>query len=137
MSLEKILAISKKPGLFKLVNPSRGGYIVTSMLDQRRSFVKMDKNLSLLSEISVYTLEAELPLADVFKKIFKKENGKKTAVNPKASKEALEAYFFSVLPNFDEDRVYSSDIKKIIKWYNLLVENVVAPLSLAMNMRVF
>ena len=123
MSLEKILAISKKPGLFKLVNPSRGGYIVISMLDQRRSFVKMDKNLSLLSEISVYTLEAELPLADVFKKIFKKEDGKKTAVNPKASKDALEAYFFSVLPNFDEDRVYSSDIKKIIKWYNLLVED--------------
>ena len=123
MSLEKILAISKKPGLFKLVNPSRGGYIVTSMLDQRRSFVKMDKNLSLLSEISVYTLEAELPLADVFKKIFKKEDGKKTAVNSKASKDALEAYFFSVLPNFDEDRVYSSDIKKIIKWYNLLVED--------------
>lgn len=123
MSLEKILAISKKPGLFKLVNPSRSGYIVTCMLDQRRSFVKMDKNLSLLSEISVYTLEAELPLADVFKKIFKKEDGKKTAVNPKASKDALEAYFFSVLPNFDEDRVYSSDIKKIIKWYNLLVED--------------
>ena len=123
MSLEKILAISKKPGLFKLVNPSRGGYIVTSMLDQRRSFVKMDKNLSLLSEISVYTLEAELPLADVFKKIFKKEDGKKTAVNPKASKDALEAYFFSVLLNFDEGRVYSSDIKKIIKWYNLLVED--------------
>ena len=123
MSLEKILAISKKPGLFKLVNPSRGGYIVTSMLDQRRSFVKIDKNLSLLSEISVYTLEAELPLADVFKKIFEKEDGKKTAVNPKASKDALEAYFFSVLPNFDEDRVYSSDIKKIIKWYNLLVDD--------------
>ena len=123
MSLEKILAISKKPGLFKLVNPSRGGNIVISMLDQRRSFVKMDKNLSLLSEISVYTLEAELPLADVFKKIFKKEDGKKTAVKPKASKDALEAYFFSVLPDFDEDRVYSSDIKKIIKWYNLLVED--------------
>ena len=123
MSLERILAISKKPGLFKLVNPSRGGYIVTSMLDQRRSFVKMDKNLSLLSEISVYTLEAELPLADVFKKIFSKENGKKPAVNPKASKDALEADFFSVLPNFVEDRVYSSDIKKIIKWYNLLVED--------------
>ncbi len=123
MSLEKILAISKKPGLFKLVNPSRGGYIVTSMLDQRRSFVKMDKNLSLLSEISVYTLEAELPLADVFEKIFKKENGKKSAINPKAPKDALEAYFFSVLPNFDEDRVYLSDIKKIIKWYNLLVED--------------
>ena len=123
MSLEKILAISKKPGLFKLVNPSRGGYIVTSMLDQRRSFVKMDKNLSLLSEILVYTIKAELPLADVFKKIFKKEDGKKTAVKPKASKVALEAYFFSVLPDFDEDRVYSSDIKKIIKWYNLLVED--------------
>ena len=123
MSLEKILAISKKPGLFKPVNTSRGGYIVTSMLDKRRSFVKIDKNFSLLSETSVYTSEAELPLADVFKKIFKKEYGKKTAVNLKATKDALEAYFFSVLPNFDEDRVYSSDIKKIIKWYNLLVED--------------
>ena len=63
MTLDNILAISKKPGLYKLINPSRGGYIVESFLDQKRTFVKADKNLSLLSDISIYTLEGEISLA--------------------------------------------------------------------------
>lgn len=121
MGLDKILAISKKPGLYKLISPSRGGYIVQSILDQRQSFVKIDKSLSLLSEISIYTLESEIPLKEVFKTIFLKEQGKQTTVSPKSTKDDLEAYFFSILPNFDEDRVYSSDIKKVISWYNILL----------------
>lgn len=121
MGLDKILAISKKPGLYKLISPSRGGYIVQSILDQRQSFVKIDKSLSLLSEISIYTLESEIPLKEVFKTIFLKEEGKQTTVSPKSTKDHLEAYFFSILPNFDEDRVYSSDIKKVISWYNILL----------------
>ena len=121
MGLDKILAISKKPGLYKLISPSRGGYIVQSILDQRQSFVKIDKSLSLLSEISIYTLESEIPLKEVFKTIFIKEEGKQTTVSPKSTKDDLEAYFFSILPNFDEDRVYSSDIKKVISWYNILL----------------
>jgi len=121
MGLDKILAISKKPGLYKLISPSRGGYIVQSILDQRQSFVKIDKSLSLLSEISIYTLESEIPLKEVFKTIFLKEEGKQTTVSPKSTKDDLEAYFFSILPNFDEDRVYSSDIKKVISWYNILL----------------
>jgi hypothetical protein len=123
MSLEKILAISKKPGLYKLINQSRGGYVVESIIDSKKRFVIIDKSLSLLSEISIYTLEDELPLLEVFKKIFIKEQGKATTVSPKSSKEDLESYFFSVLPNFDEDRVYSSDIKKILSWYNLLLND--------------
>ena len=123
MSLEKILAISKKSGLYKLINQSRGGYVVQSMIDNKKHFVKMDRSLSLLSEISIYTNEEEVPLLEVFKKIFIKEQGKATAVSPKSSKEDLESYFFSVLPNFDEDRVYSSDIKKILTWYNLLLND--------------
>ena len=123
MSLEKILAISKKPGLYKLINQSRGGYVVESIIDSKKRFVMIDKSLSLLSEISIYTLEDELPLLEVFKKIFIKEQGKETTVSPKSSKEDLESYFFSVLPNFDEDRVYSSDIKKILSWYNLLLND--------------
>ena len=75
MSLEKILAISKKPGLYKLINPSRGGYVVQSMIDNKKRFVKMDRSLSLLSEISIYTLEEQVPLLEVFKKIFTKEQG--------------------------------------------------------------
>jgi hypothetical protein len=123
MSLEKILAISKKPGLYKLINPSRGGYVVQSMIDNKKRFVKMDRSLSLLSEISIYTLEEEVPLLEVFKKIFTKEQGKVTTVSSKAPKDELESYFFSVLPDFDEDRVYSSDIKKILAWYNLLLKD--------------
>lgn len=123
MTLDNILAISKKPGLYKLINPSRGGYIVESFLDQKRTFVKVDKSLSLLSDISIYTLDGELPLAEVFDKIYDKENGKETSISPNASKDDLEEYLFSVLPNFDEDRVYPSDIKKLLRWYNLLVSS--------------
>ena len=76
--------------------------------------------MSVLSEIAIYTLNEELPLKDVFLKIFEKEKGQDTSTSPKASKDDLEAYFFSVLPNYDEDRVYPSDIKKVLNWYNLL-----------------
>ena len=79
--------------------------------------------MSVLSEIAVYTLTEELPLKEVLKKIRDKENGGLTSVAHKASKDDLEEYFFSVLSDYDEDRVYASDIKKIIQWYNLLHKN--------------
>jgi hypothetical protein len=123
MELDKILAISKKPGLYKLITQSRGGFIVESLLDQKRISVSISSNVSLLSEIAIYTLNEELPLKEVFSKIFDKEKGAETSTSPKSSKDDLEAYFFSVLPDYDEDRVYPSDIKKILSWYNLLNQN--------------
>ena len=120
MELDKILAISKKPGLFKLITKSRGGFIAESLIDQKRLSVSISNNVSVLSEIAIYTLGEELPLKDVFFKIFEKEKGQDTSTSPKASKDDLEAYFFSVLPDYDEDRVYPSDIKKVLNWYNLL-----------------
>ncbi|MDA9335556.1 DUF5606 domain-containing protein [Flavobacteriaceae bacterium] len=120
MELDKILAISKKPGLFKLITKSRGGFIAESLIDQKRLSVSINNNVSVLSEIAIYTLGEELPLKDVFFKIFEKEKGQDTSTSPKASKDDLEAYFFSVLPDYDEDRVYPSDIKKVLNWYNLL-----------------
>ena len=120
MELDKILAISKKPGLYKLVTQSRGGFIAESLLDQKRISVIISSNVSLLSEIAIYTLSEEVPLKTVFYKIYEKENGEQTSTSPKASKDDLEAYFFSVLSEYDEDRVYASDIKKILNWYNLL-----------------
>jgi|TARA_B100000767_G_scaffold129577_1_gene123156 hypothetical protein len=120
MELDKILAISKKPGLYKLVTQSRGGFIAESLLDQKRISVIISSNVSLLSEIAIYTLSEEVPLKTVFYKIYEKENGEQTSTSPKASKDDLEAYFFSVLSDYDEDRVYASDIKKILNWYNLL-----------------
>lgn len=120
MSLEKVLSISGKPGLYKLVTQTRNGFIAQSLLDKKKISVTMQHNVSILSEIAIYTLQEELPLKEVFNKIKAKENGKATTVSHKESKDKLEAYFFDVLPNYDEDRVYASDIKKIIQWYNLL-----------------
>lgn len=120
MGLEKILAISGKPGLFKLVTQTRGGFVAESLIDNKRLSVRIHQNVSLLSEIAIYTLTEEIPLREVFIKIRKKENGDIASVSPKDSKDKLEEYFFDVLPDYDEDRVYASDIKKIIQWYNLL-----------------
>ncbi len=120
MSLDKILSIAGKPGLYKVVTPIRNGFVAESLLDNKRITVNAHSNVSVLSEIAVYTLTEELPLRDVFKKIRTKEDGKATSINHKDSKDVLEEYFFEVLPDYDEDRVYPSDIKKIVQWYNLL-----------------
>ena len=123
MTLDKILSISGKPGLYKLLTQTRTGFVGESLLDGKRLSVGLRNNVSVLSEIAIYTLEEEIPLRAVFQKIKEKENGGKTAVNHKDDKLKLEEYFFEVLPNYDEDRVYPSDIKKIIQWYNILHEN--------------
>jgi len=123
MSLEKILSIGGRPGLFKLITQTRSGFVAESLLDGKKITVGIRGNVSMLSEIAVYTLEEELPLAKVFQKIKDKENGSKTAIGHKSDKIELEEYFFEVLPNYDEDRVYPSDIKKVIQWYNILHEN--------------
>ncbi|TMU57186.1 DUF5606 domain-containing protein [Flagellimonas algicola] len=123
MALDKILSIAGKPGLYKLLTQTRTGFVGESLLDGKRVTVGMRNNVSVLSEIAIYTLEEEVPLRDVFSKIKEKENGQKTSVSHKAEKIALEEYFFEILPNYDEDRVYASDIKKIIQWYNLLLDN--------------
>ncbi len=123
MSLDKILSISGKPGLFKVVTPTRGGFVAESLLDSKRITVNSHSNVSVLSEIAVYTLTEELPLREVFKKIRTKEDGKPTSINHKDDKSVLEEYFFEVLPDYDEDRVYASDIKKIVQWYNLLQQH--------------
>jgi hypothetical protein len=120
MSLDKILSIGGKPGLFKLVTQTRTGFVAESLLDGKRITVGMTSNVSVLSEIAIFTLEEELPLVTVFKKIQEKENGGKTSVGHKEDKLKLEEYFFEVIPDYDEDRVYPSDIKKVIQWYNLL-----------------
>jgi hypothetical protein len=123
MSLEKVLSISEKPGLFKLITQTRNGFVAESLLDGKRLSVNVHSNVSILSEIAIYTLTEEVPLVQVLKKIKDKENGQVTSITHKSSKDALEEYFFDVLPDYDEDRVYASDIKKVIKWYNILHDN--------------
>ena len=120
MSLDKILSISGKPGLYKIVAQTRNGFVAESLIDKKKMAVNIHNNISVLSEIAVYTLTEELPLREVFKKIRDKENAQQTSISHKDSKDTLEEYFFGILPDYDEDRVYASDIKKIVQWYNLL-----------------
>jgi len=89
----------------------------------------MNNNVSVLSEIAIYTLEEDLPLRDVFQKIQEKEKGGKTTVGHKADRLSLEEYFFEVLPNYDEDRVYASDIRKVVQWYNILTDHGITNFS--------
>ena len=123
MSLDKILAISGKPGLYEIVTQTRSGAVVQSLVDKKRLTVGAHSNISVLSEIAIYTLTEEVPLQTVLKKVMDKEGGQPTAISHKDGKDALEEYFFEVLPDYDEDRVYASDIKKVIQWYNLLQKN--------------
>lgn len=123
MGLEKVLAIAGKPGLYKLVTQTRGGFVAESLLDKKRISIGIQQNVSVLSEIAIYTLTEEVPLVKVLGTINTKENGKQTSVKANDSNDKLEEYFFEILPDYDEDRVYVSDIKKVIKWYNLLQEH--------------
>ena len=122
MSLEKILSISGKPGLYKMTKQTRSGFLAESLLDQKKISVSSRHNVSLLTEIAIYTLTKEVPLREIFEKIATKEDGKQT-ISHKVPKVELEEFFFGVLPDYDEERVYPSDIKKVVQWYNLLVKN--------------
>lgn len=121
MKIEKIIAISGKPGLYEIKSQTKGGVIVESLLDKKRFPVNSLHNLSTLSDIAIYTLEEEKPLKDVFVDIYKKEEGKK-AIDHKSSKQELLDYFNEVLPDYDDERVYASNIKKVIQWYNTLID---------------
>ncbi len=119
MSLDKILAISGKPGLYELKTQTRSGFVAESLLDGKRLSVSIRHNVSVLSEIAIYTFTEEVPLREIFRKIQEKENGEQ-AISHKESKNKLEGYFSEILPDYDEDRVYASDMKKVIQWYNIL-----------------
>lgn len=119
MNLEKVLAISGQPGLYALKLQTRTGFVAESLLDGKKITVGLRSNVSLLSEISIYTHTAEKPLAEVMRAIASKEdNG--PAISHKEDNAKLIAYFEQVLPDYDEDRVYTSDIKKVLNWYNML-----------------
>jgi hypothetical protein len=119
MELEKVLAITGKPGLYSLKLQTRSGFVAESLLDGKKITVGMRNNVSLLSEISMYTHSEEKPLAEVMRNIAKKENHG-PALSHKEDNAKLVAYFKEVLPDYDQDRVYPSDIKKVLNWYNVL-----------------
>ena len=119
MSFQKILAISGKPGLYELKVQTRSGFVAESLLDGKKITVSLRSNVSLLTEIAVFTYNEEVKLIDIFKSIATKENGEAT-ISHKETDDKLKSYFREILPEYDEDRVYTSDIKKIFNWYNIL-----------------
>lgn len=121
MKLKDILAISGKPGLYKFLSQGRNGIIVESFIDQKRMAVQSTNKVSALEDIAIFTETDELPLKDVFKMFFEKEDGQQT-ISHKSNPEDLKKLFGEILPDYDRDRVYVSDIKKVVNWYNTLVD---------------
>ena len=120
MNVEKILAIAGKPGLFELKLQTRSGFLAESLLDGKKITVGLSSNVSLLSEISMYTYTEEKPLVEIMRAIAIKEDEGPTSVSHKEDNAKLIAYFQEILPDYDADRVYASDIKKVLNWYNIL-----------------
>lgn len=122
--LKTILSISGKPGLYKLVSQGKNMLIVESLADKKRFPAYGNEKIISLGDIAMYTDTEDVPLKDVLTSMKQKENGATVAMNlKKATPDDLRAYLAEVLPTFDRERVYVSDIKKLISWYNLLVAN--------------
>lgn len=123
--LKTILSISGKPGLYKLISQGKNMLIVESISeDKKRIPVYGNEKVISLADIAMYTDETEVPLRDVLIAIKEKESGKVASLDiKKATADQLRDFLGAVLPDFDRDRVYVSDIKKLILWYNILVVN--------------
>lgn len=120
MEFNKIIAVTGKPGLYNVVSQTKTGIVVESLSDKKRFPILSTQNVSLLENIAIFTYEEEVPLLTVFKSIFEKEEGKET-ISHKESGAKLTSFFAEVLPGFDQERVYTSNIKKIVQWYNMLI----------------
>lgn len=120
MDLSKVLAISGKPGLFLIISQGAGKLIVESLLDGRHTPAFANDKISSLEEISIFTTEEDTPLKEVFMSIHEKIGDKLDFDPKKVSPVELKEKFMLVLPNFDEDAVYQSDMKKVFLWYQLL-----------------
>jgi hypothetical protein len=121
MDLKDLMAISGYPGLFRFVSQGRNAIIVESLEDKKRMSAYSTSKISTLEEIAVFTETEELPLSEVFKRMYGHSGGRKV-ISTKSTNEEIKAFFQEVLPEYDKERVYLSDMKKIIHWYNLLLE---------------
>jgi len=120
MDLKEIMSVSGHSGLFKFVSQGRNGIIVESFSDKKRMFVNATQKVSSLGDIAIFTDGDEMPLKDVFKKIHESNPGVQ-APDPKSSPEELRNFMEKVMPEYDRNRVYISDIKKLVSWYNSLL----------------
>lgn len=120
-----ILSISGKPGLYKLISNGKTSLIVETLDDKhKRMPIFASDRVTSLNDIAMYTEQEDMPLTEILASLYKEENGKTSSLDYKKCKSSeLREYFAKILPNFDQDRVHDSDIKKLIQWYNILVKN--------------
>jgi hypothetical protein len=121
MDLSKILSISGKPGLYKLVGEAKSNLVVESLMDGKRGPAFPHERISSLKEISIYAANDDVPLKDVFKNLHEIQNGTPVANVKNMDSNTLKALFEKVLPDYDKDAVYTSDMKKVFSWYNILL----------------
>ena len=121
--LKEILSISGKPGLFKLISKGKNMFIAESLIDQKRIPVYSKDKVVSLGDITMYANDGDVRLSRILQAIKQKENGEIISFSPSITPEELRTYFSQVLPDFDRERVYPSDIKKVMNWYNLLINS--------------
>ncbi len=119
INVKDLMAISGKGGLFRYLAQARNGVVVESLEDKKRHVAPATARVSALEDIAIFTTGEEVPLADIFMKIYEEENAG-PSLSHKASADELKRRFAEILPDYDEERVYVSDIKKVFQWYNLL-----------------
>ncbi len=123
MEFKEIISVPGMGGLYKVVANNRAGFIVESLIDAKRTIINSAQKIMTLIDIAVYTSEGEVPLLDIYKKIQSTE-GNKLKVDVKGDQSKLRDYFKKLVPEFDEERVYTSDIKKMLTWYELLSDKM-------------
>lgn len=121
--LKTILSVAGKPGLFKIVSNGKNMIIVESLVDHKKMPIHARDKVVSLGDISIYTVSDEKPLQDVFLAMKKIEDGARASIEPNARVEDLKDYFEKVLPDYDKEKVYPADIKKMITWYNLIIQS--------------
>lgn len=119
INVKDLMSISGKGGLFRFLTQARNGVVVESLVDKKRHVAPPTARISSLEDIAIFTTEEDMPLSEVFMKIHEKEEGGAT-IDSKSSNDELKSYFSEVLPDYDDERVYVSDIKKVLSWYNQL-----------------
>lgn len=122
MQLKDIVSISGQSGLHKIISQTKAGVIVENLEDKKRIPVSSTAKISSLEDISIFTLSSDVPLKEVFIKYFKLQNGA-IGIDPKSDQKILKKKFLEILPDYDQNRVYTSDMKKFFLWYNILQKN--------------
>jgi len=128
MDLKDILSVSGKPGLFKTIAQTKTGVIIESLTDGKRLQAFASDKISSLGEISIFTIADDMPLREVFR-LIQEKNGGQPAPDTKADDKILKAFFESVVPDYDRERVYVSHIRKLAQWYNMLIANGITDFS--------